>query len=253
MAILDEARLKLRRGKEHLYVLEAETRKFWDSDPYTLVHERNGQDFPNLLRFKLTQPIPYHTWGLILGDAVHNVRSALDYIVWRLAGSHLEDRTSMFPIYAIEDNWKNTQWRFKEWPIHPGALAYIQSLQPYARPDPKRAKLWILQEFDARDKHKLIATTQSIARASHIGGVGQMQIPTEVVEGTIKDGAVIIEYADPPEACMNMKFEFAYRIIFERGVISDSEDFEVLSCLYGIAQAVDVIIDNFELRPNWFP
>ncbi len=253
MAILDEAKLKLRRGKEHLYSLESETRKFWDSDPYTLVHERNGKDFPNLLRFKLTQTVPYHTWGLILGDAVHNIRSALDYIVWRLAGSHLDDTTTMFPIYAVEEKWNGTQWRFRDRPIHPDAHAYIQSLQPYSRPKPQRAKLWILQELDARDKHKLIAVTEAVARASHIGGSGQMQIPAEVVEGTFKDGAVIIEYADPPEACMNMKFEFAYRIMFERGILSDTEDFEVLSVLYGIAHAVDTIIDNFELRPDWFP
>ncbi len=256
-SVLEQSWLKLRRGKEHLYMLELETRKFWDTDTYSLVHERNGKEFPNLLRFKVSKPIPQHVWGLILGDAVHNIRSALDYIVWRLAGGHLEDRTSMFPIYSSEDDWKSAQWRFKRRPIHPDALAYIKTLQPYTRPDPKRAVLWLLQELDARDKHKLITMTQTMTRAAYIGGVGQMLIPYEAVERDIEDGAVIIEYADPPEACMNMEFKFAFRIQFERGLLSDIEDFEVGACLYKIIDAVDVIINNFErlvaANPDWIP
>lgn len=255
--VFEEARLKLRRGKEHSYALEIEARKFWDADPYALVHERNGQEFPNLLRFKLTKPMPQHAWGLILGDAVHNIRSALDYIVWRLAGSHLDDRTSVFPIYASEDDWNRAQWRFQRRPIHPDALAYIKTLQPYTRPDPKRAKLWLLQELDARDKHKLITTTESITRASYIGGTGQILIPYDAVEKPIHDGAVIIEYADPSEAAMNLKFEFSFRIVFERGLFSDTDDFEVLPSLHSVAEAVEVIIDNFEraiaANPTWIP
>jgi len=254
---LEEARLKLRRGKEHLHILEMEARKFWDADPYSLVHERDGQEFPNLLRFKLTKPIPQHSWGLILGDAVHNIRSALDYIVWRLAGSDLTDRTSQFPICVTEHEWNSGYWKFLKRPIHADAIAYIKTLQPYTRPDPKRAKLRILQELDARDKHKLITMTQSITRASYIGGSGQILIPYDAVEKPLHDGAVIIEYADPPEAAMNMEFQFSFRIIHERGLISDTEDFEVLPGLHKIAVAVEIIIDNFErmitVDPTWIP
>jgi hypothetical protein len=107
--------------------------------------------------------------------------------------------------------------------------------------------------LDTRDKHKLITMTQSVARSSHIGGFGQMLIPYEAVEGNIEDGAVIIEYADPPEACVNMKFEFSYRIMFERGLISDTEDFAVGECLYKIIDAVEIIIANCEFVPDWFP
>lgn len=31
-SFLEQSWLKFRRGKEHLYMLESETRKFWDSD-----------------------------------------------------------------------------------------------------------------------------------------------------------------------------------------------------------------------------
>lgn len=253
-SIVDEARLKLNRGKEHFYMLELETRKFWDTEPYILVHERNGEEFPNLLRFKLVQPIPQHRWGLILGDAVHNTRSALDYIVWRLAGSHLDDRTSQFPIYRSEDDWNSRmQWRFRQRPIHPDALAYIKTLQPYTRPDPKRAVLWLLQELDARDKHKLVTMTQSVTRGARFAGVGQMLIPYATIEREIEDGTVIVEYADPPEACVNMELDFAFSIKFKRGLISETEDFDVGKCLDNIFKAVEAIISNFELRPDWFP
>jgi hypothetical protein len=75
--------------------------------------------------------------------------------------------------------------------------------------------------------NKLINVTESITRGASFSGSGQLLIPYEVVEGNIKDGAVVVEYADPPEACVNMEFKFAFRIMFERGLISDTEDFAV--------------------------
>jgi len=95
--------------------------------------------------------------------------------------------------------------------------------------------------------------TQVITRAAHIGGSGQILIPYAAVESNIEDGAVIIEYADPPEACMNMEIKFAFRVTFERGLLSDVEDIEVGACLYPVFEAVDIIIDNFESRLDWFP
>jgi hypothetical protein len=60
---------------------------------------------------------------------------------------------------------------------------------------------------------------------------------------------------DPPEVGMNMEFNFAFRIMFERGLISDTEDCEVGSFLYKIIDAVEVIITNFErfieAYPDW--
>jgi hypothetical protein len=44
---------------------------------------------------------------------------------------------------------------------------------------------------------------------------------------------------------------------FERGLISDTEDFEVVACLYKIFDAVEAIILNFEsaiaANPDWLP
>jgi hypothetical protein len=43
-----------------------------------------------------------------------------------------------------------------------------------------------------------------------------------------------------------MEFEFSFRILFERGVISATQDFEVGTCLDKIFEAVETIISNFE-------
>jgi hypothetical protein len=254
---LEEAWLKLRRGKEHLYMLEMETRKFWDSDSHAVVYEYNVEESKNLLRFKLLKAIPQHSWGLILGDVVHNVRSALDYIIWRLAGSDLADRTSMFPICLSEDDWKRAQWRFQKRPIHADALAYIRSLQPYTRPDPRRAILWLLQELDARDKHKLISMTRSVAQTARFRGTGELTVPYEAVEGALKDGTVLVEYPGPPQVRMDVEFKLGFTIMFERGVVSDTTDVAVPECVSKIFDAVEAIITNFEtfltVHPNWIP
>jgi hypothetical protein len=250
---LIEARFKLRRGKEHFYIFEAESRKFWDSDPYTLILDYDGEESKNVLRFQWTEPAPQLLWGAMLGDAIHNARSALDYIAWQLAGSDLADRASLFPIYKSPDDWSAKKWRYEKRPIHPEAVAFIQSLQPYRRPEPERTKLWILQELDARDKHKFIALIQSLARTAQVSGMGhEMLIPYSAIEAPLENGTVIVEYPGPMQLPTNLKVDLAFQVAFDKaaGVLANRG---VGSILTPIFDAVDFIIDSFEAHPDWFP
>jgi len=235
-----------------MYVFQTEPWKFWDSDAYTLIHEYNREEAKNILRFKWLKPVPQHLWGAILGDALHCARSALDYIAWRLAGSDLTDRHTFFPICLTEKDWRAAQWRYRRHPIHSQAFDHIHSLQPYRRPDPERTFLWALQELDARDKHKLITLTESLARASQIEGTGQITIPYGVIEGPLQDGMIIIEYPGPPAARTDLNIHLSFQVVFD-STTGIWANLEVISILKPIFDVVDAIIGNFEFCSNWFP
>jgi hypothetical protein len=247
--MLEEAWLKLARGREHLDALGREFQRFHDEEPYTVVIEYDLDQAKYLARFKVLKPIPQHSWGLILGDAVHNARSALDYIAWRLAGSDPNDTQTLFPI--CKDPAKFHPNRVKR--MHPEVVTLIRDLQPYQRPNSHHHPLWLLQELDARDKHKLIAMTQSFTGLQSFTGKGQVLIPYDTVVAPLQHDAILAESTDPN---VEMEFEVASFVIFDPNVIAVANDRSgVIPLVTDAFWAVECLIRYFERifmgSPHW--
>lgn len=84
---LDGPRAKIRRAETHLDALEVERQAWIDSNPYYVLTNRqpNSDTFTFLLhRFDDAFKVESDLFGLIVGDYVHNLRSALDHLVWQL-------------------------------------------------------------------------------------------------------------------------------------------------------------------------
>jgi hypothetical protein len=168
---LEECWLKLHRGEEHLNFLNTEVQRFFASHPDMVAREYCREELKGFVQAQFSGTCPlwathhpfqhscYAHWALIIGDCVHNARSALDYLAWRLAGSDMADIHTQFPICNSIDKWLGFQWRYQRHPITLLAHAYIATLQPYTRLDANYIALWLLQELDALDKHKLLAMT----------------------------------------------------------------------------------------------
>jgi hypothetical protein len=116
------------------------------------------------------------SWGLMLGDAIGNLRQALDHIAWALAErtahpgklTESDARGIQFPIFddrtAFERSGSLAD-RTKRF-IDPVAWPTIVSHQPY--PDNRRNKpeLWMLSavnELGNRDKHRVVTPTVNAA------------------------------------------------------------------------------------------
>ena len=105
--------------------------------------------------------------SLILGDAVHCLRSALDHLVFQLSareqGPKLNERKTMFFIADTREDWKTGS---KRWlgQVHPDDLRIIERYQGYHRIDesisigPYFHPLVMLRELDETDKHRLLNT-----------------------------------------------------------------------------------------------
>jgi hypothetical protein len=111
--------------------------------------------------FRVDRLIPVQTYGphtAVIGDVVHNLRSALDHLAWQLveaSGGTPRDRPgepqTAFPI--------RTEAPRNGLRIHgdvaPPALKVVETLQPYnVLPEsPADADLWHLHRLDIIDKH----------------------------------------------------------------------------------------------------
>jgi hypothetical protein len=257
-SVLLDCRHKIERAKEHDRALYKEIRGFLDTHPYSLVETYDREHFKYLCKLKIVKPIPQVELALIIGDCVHNARTALDYIAWRLAGSHFLDRNTLFPIYETQSEFEEMASRRKlDLRIHPDALTAIRAVQPYKRAEPKNDHLWFLQELDARDKHKLLTMTQTHCRGARFGSRGD-RTEVRVSYGTLDDGAVVAEIQFPigtPESKVKVDAEPLFDIAFERGILGEDRDFPVSNYIHQIIYRVINVVSQFEelitANPRW--
>src|SRR5271170_3962716 len=98
------AGLKLKRANEHIQDLYIRMLALGDSGPYTIVVNRDPNGGDDSIEIESTQSVPDDVL-LIIGDALHNLRSALDYALYSITVNR--DRHSKFPVCKTRENLKS--------------------------------------------------------------------------------------------------------------------------------------------------
>jgi hypothetical protein len=256
---LTECWHKLDRANEHLKALDKEIGAFLENKPARVICEYDSQPPRYLFKVKIEHPIPQARWALIIGDCVHNLRSALDYIAWRLAGSDLTDRVTLFPICeSLEQFEKSRQRRLSR--VHSDAIAEVERCQPYNRRDPYPSALSTLQELDARDKHKLLATTYMFNVSGSVAVRARLPAATFSPNPTCEHDSVIAELPfsklapGSPNPQVKVDADFAFEIGFEHGSIGPAGVYSVRETLQKIATTVHRVLSHFDTlvrNPRW--
>ena len=103
-------------------------------------------------------------WRTIIGDCLHNLRSALDHLAYQLVKLDGKDpnKHTYFPIRDTPLNEKGIAKATQLRPAvaRPDILAAVEAVQPYKMfPEPGGflySPLWILHRLDIIDKHRLL-------------------------------------------------------------------------------------------------
>jgi hypothetical protein len=163
---LVDAGAKLSRANFHVEALRADIAEAGQGEPYAIpLREELDKDTGMLcLRVDRDTARP-EKWGVMIGDALHNFRSALDSGWWQLARHHLkrepteeEAKKIQFPILEPGRAWK--QGRFSKW-VGTGAATFARELQPDPTGYPSDVfhPLDTLRRLSNIDKHRNIHTT----------------------------------------------------------------------------------------------
>lgn len=208
---LTSAYLKVERARKHLKELDREVRRFVERDPYRLSVEMDPEAGEPVVRFRQVGDRPIGIplgLGLMAGDVIHNLRSALDHVVFQLAiaGGDNGDR-SQFPIYDDADEFLRDQGRLLKGVVDK-ERAIIECLQPYhvraasawgaaALPSSYRDPLALnvlignLGRLDNRDKHRLLLNGEIIVpfKQPTFAGVLKAQGTHPADWYRVKDGA----------------------------------------------------------------
>ena len=170
MVIPRSVQLKLDRATHHLTTLQEQVESFLADKPYAerRVLEHNGHD--HVFVWDKFSPTP-DVFALIAGDAVHNLRSALDHLAFALAeaGAHKKAASLSpaqaarieFPITRSEDDFLQKLGRGVLRNVEPNAKAFIEVSQPYrsSLPHPEAHFLSIIAKLDNTDKHRTLNIT----------------------------------------------------------------------------------------------
>ena len=106
------------------------------------------------------KPIP-QMLSLIAGDAIQNLRTALDYLIVQLVDAHSGDvgekrlRKIFFPMFESAEEMTPSEIKRKIGGVSPDAKKGILALKPYKGGN---NDLWGLHELNRVEKHRLLIT-----------------------------------------------------------------------------------------------
>jgi hypothetical protein len=153
MASLMGPELKLDRAKKHVRDLESVVEQFFETKPYLVGVDDNPESDQREFRLVRARPVPVGL-SIIGGDAIHNLRSTLDYLIWQLAlanGTKPNNRTA-FPVWRSEADFVAGRPGCAKG-VSEDALEVLYGLKPYRGGSDF---LWRIHQLDIVDKHRLL-------------------------------------------------------------------------------------------------
>lgn len=222
-------RAKLAQARKHLDTLDNEIVLFDKSDPYSAGTYYDAKDEGYIARIHVSRDLPPE-WSLIVGDMLHNMRSALDNLAYALVVAHSgkpteqEARNIQFLVCDGPGEFKDRCARYLG-KMSTGTQATIEGLQPYNAVTPGyRHPLSVVRDLSNVDKHRHIILTRATAEMSSIVLEGPGLPPgTTVVgfQGPFEEGTEIARWkyvgGPPYNPEVKMTGYLAVVIAFARG------------------------------------
>lgn len=162
--VFDDARLKIKRADEHVKDLEAKIVAFLNTVPFKLVHRGKAEPKKEeVICVKIEKQIP-RDFSVIIGDAVHNLRTSLDYAVYALVSDKVstekDKRDIQFPFCKNKGDFDN-ELNNKPIRLAGGSmLNAIRNLKPYHGGN---AALYGIHALDIIDKHRILIPVANVS------------------------------------------------------------------------------------------
>lgn len=213
---------KLQRSHEHAQSIKNEILTWKDSKPYTITREKNAE----CTRYSLIAHIgiypPVERWALMFGDAIHNLRCALDHLVYAIAIQQSKqnpppaEEDLMFPICEKDTSFPGARSRRLS-TLSLEVQAAIEGCQPYKRRHKDLPPLLsVLDELENADKHRslrVVATTTAKGEVNFRGPTHPDTVRNFIENDVeLKEGAEIVAYTlSRPEPDMEFgSFDFLF-------------------------------------------
>lgn len=155
----EQIQWKLYRAKRHFEEFEREASAWMNAGPGEMVFAPESTPQKTLYVYQSKKPVPAR-FGLIAGDFVQNLRSALDYLVWQLIlanGKIPHETNTGFPVCKSPSAFDKAKDR-KLIGVPSEAITLIESLMPYPerQQGPAPQPIQVLDELTNENKHRQV-------------------------------------------------------------------------------------------------
>ena len=205
-------------------MLTGELASFTDLYTHAVEVNKNADATLHQLTIHFDGDADYARWGLLLGDYVHCLRSALDHLVYAFAVAESQTEPPpdaskvMMPLKSTEQGFRDAGYRIAS--LGDVVRTRIESLQPY--PDrPQNVLLGVLDDMDIRDKHRILPVLafhqlESAMTISNAPGGATMRARSS--HNPLKDGAPFMTYVfDRPAPYVKVEGNAAFSILIPDG------------------------------------
>jgi hypothetical protein len=239
------ARLKIKRADQHINDLYLESRTFHRSGVHEITVENNVKGSDSILRVNVTQDISEDVL-LMVGDAVHNLRSALDYAMSDIEfdTTDARDPHTSFPIRdTLQGVVAACNGGLKKKASKAVLDFILNSVQPYQRGlgEPLRD----LHTLDIEDKHRLLIAKKNVAVIRNIHCIDGRGERFTIDEWALrKDRATHIYCAGHSDVKVTHKGNASFGIVFGDGMPFYGQP--ILPTLRKLSHFVSRTIDSVE-------
>lgn len=165
--------LKLDRAYEHVQFLNRAVEQFLRLNPQEATPKIHAENSEVVVWMKVRDTPPLW-WSAVMGDAIHNLRSALDHLVHQLAIANGKSPSGLsYPVLTEDPGSPEASptarktWKILTKRLHPDDLAGIERSQPYKGSDLGDAHVFLLlNRLSNWDKHRELHLTTSVLMGS---------------------------------------------------------------------------------------
>lgn len=238
-------RLKIKRANQHICNINDVLNAFVQTDFYSLAVEHEGNTGDYVLQFKQVRETPCEL-PLIIGDAIHNLRSALDIAYCELVAHVGGTPTDWTRFMFFKDRQELVDRLGKG--VMQCAPDIVDLLADVVKPYlTANNPLCALHDLDIADKHLLLLPIFSVARlqVTNLRLTGLATVTIGKADLILGKGGILKVVGMPVRFEMqfddNMKPSF--KIAFGKGQALEGQP--VIPTLHQLSQLVSGVIDTF--------
>ncbi len=198
------ALLKLDRALQHAEELRALIDRYMGEDPPPLAYYNrytsgpNSGDSRDYTMYVSINRLPPKALSPVIGDAIQNIRSALDHLAYEMAAPAARtDPQPRFPICtrrtAFEEQGLPSIQTFAD-----DHQQLVAAVQPFHWPEPEHHPLAILKALSDHDGHRLVVPTVAASRDELVGAENVDLVFSQWKRGPLSDGDVILQFTATP-------------------------------------------------------
>jgi hypothetical protein len=187
--VLTSGQRKLKRGIEQVKTLCGEAQAFEDDEAYVFETERKARS-PQEIEYRcfaVQRKTMADHWPLLAGEAIQNLRAALDHLVYEKSGGN---RRTQFPIFTDRCEFQVLGKRYMKG-VPKGVWAFIEEAQPYRfmPQDAAHHPLAQLSALSNLDKHRVLAAVVSAVTHEAVGKPREVELTWEEYASNKRLGA----------------------------------------------------------------